>query len=637
MELQINPPRVRFSIRWKIILPFILLALVLGLGVVFLVNRQFGQADEVRFLRQLRDSGQQATDEVVRIEERLLEVQRTIANTEGVPEALALLQAERLRSIILQTMVNTDTDIAVILDREGTSLLAIRKRQPDAPVGDYTTLRGEGYYQDWPFVREILVGTGTSRDNIPEKQAGMQSIISGDSEYPVFFIGGPMIDEQGTVFGAVLVGRYLDNIVNDMAMVAGAHISIYNATSGDVLVTDFSENDLDVPTGMFIVPSLVDAARDPEADQEPYHTLQLAGNTYGEVLTPFVVRNGQLELGILGVSLLGGGESDIVAQQYQEQARSLILFGALALVLVVGTGMLVSFWVTRPLDEITHATTQVVSGNYDTVVPERGRDEFGALARTFNRMLTGIRDTTRYQSLLKQAPSLAIENEMRKTLAANDQILQGQTAKATLLHFEVRGLTSNGFNDQPTIVLEHLNAFLASVVEIINTHGGVVEEMSGQSVRAYFGVFPRQAPLPVSSLQATHAGMTLLDYLHEANEDRAAQGMAPLDLGIGIAAGWVVAGGVGALDRLQYAVLGDTVNIAQRILEATRAQRGGTLIISSETHHYLGSARDHFEFGRSGTLAMDDELGGIGVFEVQKRRQRLINDRTVETKILSDE
>jgi class 3 adenylate cyclase len=637
MEQQINPPRVRFSIRWKIILPFILLALVLGLGVVFLVNRQFGQADEVRFLRQLRDSGQQATDEVVRIEERLLEVQRTIANTEGVPEALALLQAERLRSIILQTMVNTDTDIAVILDREGTSLLAIRKRQPDAPVGDYTTLRGEGYYQDWPFVREILVGTGTSRDNIPEKQAGMQSIISGDSEYPVFFIGGPMIDEQGTVFGAVLVGRYLDNIVNDMAMVAGAHISIYNATSGDVLVTDFSENDLDVPTGMFIVPSLVDAARDPEADQEPYHTLQLAGNTYGEVLTPFIVRNGQLELGILGVSLLGGGESDIVAQQYQEQARSLILFGALALVLVVGTGMLVSFWVTRPLDEITHATTQVVSGNYDTVVPERGRDEFGALARTFNRMLTGIRDTTRYQSLLKQAPSLAIENEMRKTLAANDQILQGQTAKATLLHFEVRGLTSNGFNDQPTIVLEHLNAFLASVVEIINTHGGVVEEMSGQSVRAYFGVFPRQAPLPVSSLQATHAGMTLLDYLHEANEDRAAQGMAPLDLGIGIAAGWVVAGGVGALDRLQYAVLGDTVNIAQRILEATRAQRGGTLIISSETHHYLGSARDHFEFGRSGTLAMDDELGGIGVFEVQKRRQRLINDRTVETKILSDE
>ena len=156
MEKERETARVRFSIRWKIILPFILLALVLGLGVVLLVNRQFGRAEEVRFLRQLRDSGQQATDEVVRIEDRLLEVQRTIANTQGVPEALASLQSERLRNIILQTVVNTDTDVAVVLDREGTSLLAIRKRQPDAPIGDYTTLRGEGYYQDWPFVQVIL-------------------------------------------------------------------------------------------------------------------------------------------------------------------------------------------------------------------------------------------------------------------------------------------------------------------------------------------------------------------------------------------------------------------------------------------------------------------------------------------------
>jgi adenylate cyclase len=299
--------------------------------------------------------------------------------------------------------------------------------------------------------------------------------------------------------------------------------------------------------------------------------------------------------------------------------------------------MLVSFLVTRPLDEITHATSQIVAGNYETLVPERGGDEFGALARTFNRMLDGIRDETRFHSLLKQAPSLAIKSEMRKTLAASDQLLQGQTAKTTLLHLEVRGLTSNGYQDQPTVVLEHLNAFLLSVVDIINAHGGVVEEMSGQNLRAYFGVFPSQAPLPVSSLQATHAGMELLDYLYEVNEDRTAQGMAPLDLGIGIAAGWVVAGGLGALDRLQYTVLGDTVNIAQRILEATRAQRGGTLIISSETHHYLGNARNHFEFGRSGTLSLEHDLGDIGVFEVQKRRQRLIDPKPASTKVLDHE
>ncbi len=637
MEQQINPPRVRFSIRWKIILPFILLALVLGLGVVYLVNRQLGQADEVRFLRQLRDSGQQATDEVVRIEERLLEVQRTISNTQGVPEALALLQSERLRNIILQTVVNTDTDVAVVLDREGTSLLAIRKRRPDAPVGDYTTLRGEAYYKEWPFVNEILSPSSADSSQVPEKQAGLQSIFIAEEEYPVFFVGGPMIDEQGTVFGAVLVGSYLENIITDMAEAAGAHMSIYASISGELIATDFNESDLLGPSGLFLVPSLVDAARDPEGELPPFRTVQIAGSGYGEVLTPFTVRNGELELGILGISLLGGAGAEEIYQRYQEQAQTLILFGALALVLVVGTGMVVSFWVTRPLDEIAHATSQVVAGNYETIVPERGRDEFGVLAQTFNRMLDGVRQETRYHNLLKQAPSLVVESELRKTLAAGEDLVKGQTVKATVLHLEVRGLTSNGFHDQPTIVLDQVNAFLASVVDIINAHGGVVEELSGQQLKAYFGVFPRQAPLPVSSLQATHAGMELLDYLYEVNEERAAQGLAPLDMGIGVAAGWVIAGGLGALDRLQYTVLGDTVNIAQRILEATRAQRGGILIISSETHHYLGNARDHFTFGRTGTLSMDQELGDIGVYEVQRRRQRLIDPRPGDTKVLDDE
>jgi class 3 adenylate cyclase len=637
MEKERETPRVRFSIRWKIILPFMILALVLGLGVVFLVNRQFSQADEVRFLRQLRDSGQQAADEIVRVENRLLEVQRAIANTQGVPEALALLQSERLRNLILQTVVNTDTDVAVVLDREGTSLLAIRKRQPDAPLGDYTALRGEGYYQDWSFVQAILSNETINEGASLEKQAGLHSVQLDDDEVPVFFVGGPMIDEQGTVFGAVLVGRYLENFVADLAEAANAHINVYASRNGELIVTDLNEEDVSGTAGLFIVPSLIEAAREPDGSQQPYRTVRIADQPYGEVLTPFLVRNGEVELGILGVSLLGGTETDVVYQQYQEQAQALILFGALALVLVIGTGMLVSFWITRPLDEITSVTSQVIAGDYETLVPERGSDEIGVLARTFNNMLEGIREETRYRSLLQQAPSQAIESEMRKTLVEGGQLLQGQTAKGTILHLEVRGLTSNGYENQPTLVLEHLNAFLRSAIDIINTHGGVVEDMSGQVIRAYFGVFPRQAPLPVSSLQATHAGMELLDYMHEVNEDRAAQGLTPLDIGIGIAAGWVVAGGIGALDRLQYTVLGDTVNVAQRILEATRIQRGGTLIISAETHHYLGNAREHFEFGRSGSLSLGQELGDVGVYEVQKRRQRLIQSTPAEPKVLNDE
>ena len=99
-------PRVRFSLRWKIILPYIFLALVFALVATLFVNKLVVQAEAVRFLRQLRDCGQQAVDEVVRIEDRLLEIERAIAFTEGVPEAVALGNSEDLRDRIISTVIN---------------------------------------------------------------------------------------------------------------------------------------------------------------------------------------------------------------------------------------------------------------------------------------------------------------------------------------------------------------------------------------------------------------------------------------------------------------------------------------------------------------------------------------------------
>ena len=67
-----QPPRVRFSLLWKITLPFVLLAMLLGLGAALLVNDLLSQEETDRFLNQLIDAGQQATDAVVRSEIDLL-------------------------------------------------------------------------------------------------------------------------------------------------------------------------------------------------------------------------------------------------------------------------------------------------------------------------------------------------------------------------------------------------------------------------------------------------------------------------------------------------------------------------------------------------------------------------------------
>ena len=128
-------PRVRFSLRWKITLPYMLLALILGLGTTLLINRLYAEREQERFLLLLGDSGQQAADGVVRVERDLLEVERLVANTSGVLEAVTASNAEDLRALILPLVVNAQMDMVVVLDATGTSLVAVR-HDPGSAEGD---------------------------------------------------------------------------------------------------------------------------------------------------------------------------------------------------------------------------------------------------------------------------------------------------------------------------------------------------------------------------------------------------------------------------------------------------------------------------------------------------------------------
>ncbi len=616
------PVRVRLSIRWKIILPFMLLALLLGLGAVILINRQSSQADQVRFLRQLRDSGQQAADEVVRIEARLLEIERILANTEGVPEAVALADAEELRNILLQTVVNSATDVAVVLDRLGNSLLAIRRSSPAAQA-DYVTLRGEGFYSGWAFVQEVLAfepGAGEEDDLM--KLAGIEALDLGGEQVPVFFIAGPLIDEQGTVFGAVLVGKYFTNFIDALGERANAHISIYGQGTGELLASDFSPEDPKEPAGLTLGEDLARQVVDSASSEEPFRTITVAGQLYGEVLTPLVARNHELQLGILGISLLGGEDADAASEQLQQQSNDLILFAALSLVLVIGIGWLVSAWITRPLDELTSASQSVATGNLATLIPVGGSDEIGVLASSFNRMLEGIQQEERFRDLVNQTTTEAARHELRQTLADGENLLKGTQTRAAVLYAFLQGIEEGA---DPVTIISDLNHAYRSMLPILNSHAGIVESFGGVGMRAYFGILPRSLPLAVSSLQAVHAGMALLDFIRELNEARTAAGQVPLDLSIGVCTGMVVAGGVDALGQVRLTALGPASDQAQVIARVAGTNPGSTLLISMDAHHALQSAWDHFKFGRRGELPLNEGDQRLGVIEVLGRSTRLID------------
>jgi class 3 adenylate cyclase len=615
--------RVRFSLRWKITLPFMFLALMLAMGAIVIVNRLSVESEQLQFLRQLLDSGQQATDEVVRIEERLLEVERAVANTEGVVPAVALGDAEELRQKILGLIINSRVDVAVILERDGTSLLTSRRTGAEIPE----ILRGEGFYSDWRFVRQVLqLDSGSSAvvDEVGEKQVGLESIRLGDDEVQVLFIAAPLLNESGTILGAVLTGAYLDNVVEQLSQSARTAIAFYDARTGELLGTTFEDSSTWDPVGLALSPELIEIARDVNRDEDPYRTIKVAGKTYGEIITPFTVRQGTVELGMLGVALYGAEDPDLAYETYQKRITSIIVVAALALVLVVSVGLYLSHTITRPLIDIAEASAQVAAGDLTTQVAARSGDEVGLLGKAFNRMVEDLREGAVYRSLLSRTMSPEMREELRKTMQKGESFHQGQVGRGTVLYAEIRGIAFEESEKDPTGLMRALNEYYASLSEIVHQHGGVVHAFDGRSLTAIFGILPRNLPPQVSALQAIHAGFEMLSAVRAIQITADMDSPPTWDIGVGLSTGTVLSGGLVTEDQMHYTVIGDALQIAEAIQRITRASASTRLVIDQQTYRYLRSVRSQFEFGREGQVQVEELGKEVKVYEVSDRSSRLL-------------
>ena len=602
-----DPPRMRFSLRWKITLPYMLLALILGLGGTLLVNRLYAEREQERFLLLLGDSGQQAADGVVRIERHLLEVERAVANTTGVLEALTANNAEALFELVLPVVVNTGVDNVAVLDASGRTLLAVR-HFPGAAQGDYERLRGENFYAEWEAVKALLAGGAGAAG---EKTAGLEIVQVGNQPVGLFFVAGPVVGADGQAVGAVLVGLYAPTLVHVVGEDAGANVSLYDQAGLIVGSTLEPES----PQDMSLTSDILATFGVERPLQSPVRRIYIGGITYGEVLTPFLAHEGTQQLGVLGVSLL---ERSL---PMTTNVSTVILFGALALILIVGIGLLVSNSITQPLVRIAAASTLVATGNLQTRVPEGGGDEIGILARTFNRMVDGLREGLMYHDLLGRAVAPEVREQMRRTLAGEGESRKAQVLRATILFVGLH--PGSGWEDkdekQAGEVLDALNAFLAGALPRIAQHGGVVHRFDGEELMAFFGVLPRSLPPAVSALQATHAGVELTQMVRDLNDERAETGSPPLEVSVGVATGRVVAGGLGTRERLEYMLVGDSVTQAEQIQQVARDTGGSRMLISEATHRALGPARGHFVFGRYGEVRVKGGEKPLMIHEVTGR------------------
>jgi adenylate cyclase len=270
------------------------------------------------------------------------------------------------------------------------------------------------------------------------------------------------------------------------------------------------------------------------------------------------------------VFLLGIGALAI-AVLVDPGGESVRRIGASVLFLSVGgltVGLLTTTFAARsvaePLESIRSALAEVERGRIEVAVPVEDGSEVGLLQAGVNRMVAGLREHERLRDLFGRHVG---EDVARRALERGVS-LGGEIREAAVLFVDVVGSTALASSRPPHEVVGMLNAFFGVVVTVVQDHGGWVNKFEGDAALCVFG-----APLAIDDAEgaALAAGRELRDRLIAELPD--------LPAGIGISAGPIVAGNIGAEERFEYTVIGDAVNEAARLTELAK-QRQGRLLAS---------------------------------------------------------
>jgi adenylate cyclase len=238
---------------------------------------------------------------------------------------------------------------------------------------------------------------------------------------------------------------------------------------------------------------------------------------------------------------------------------------------------------------------------------------FAAVAIERAQLAEKIEQERKIRSKMERYHSPAVIDEIVKGVIAADET-EIRNADVSILFADISGFTTVSETKKPEEVSEFLSNFFTAAVDAIFAYGGTLDKFIGDAVMAFFG-----APIPQDDHadRAIMAGLMMQERIDEWNAERAQSGLPPVRIRIGINSGPAVVGNVGTEKRVDYTVLGSSVNIASR-LESGVAQPGQLVISQNTLDRVIGS----FDTEPLGEFALKGLQQKMPVFAV-KMAQRV--------------
>ena len=247
-----------------------------------------------------------------------------------------------------------------------------------------------------------------------------------------------------------------------------------------------------------------------------------------------------------------------------ELHSGVIIVSVMLLIIAFIITMSLSRLILNPLKNLTEASKRIQEGDYKSRVGIVTSDELGELADSFNDMADSLAE----KEFMRDTFGKVVDPEVRDYLmsgagrASLGETLGGETREVTVLFCDIRSFTAMSEKMAAAEVVSLLNRYFTALGQCITAHHGIINKYIGDAIMAIFGA-------PVASQNSAEdaflAAMDMRKALVQVNKEFIEDGLPELKFGIGIHTGPVFAGTIGAENRMEYTVIGDTVNTASRL------------------------------------------------------------------------
>jgi len=263
----------------------------------------------------------------------------------------------------------------------------------------------------------------------------------------------------------------------------------------------------------------------------------------------------------------------------------------------------IRFVISRPVSRLLENFEKVRNGNYDSKIPITAQNELGKLMEGFNLMVDGLKD----REFVRDTFGKYISPEVAElVLKGKHHSLSGEEMEATILFTDIEGYTTMVEKSTPSEIVELLNEYFNDILEIISRNYGVVNKFIGDAVLAFFNL---PVADPNHSINAVKAA---IEIIRLTNSKKYLEKFS-IRTRIGINTGPVIAGNIGTKNRMEFTVIGDTVNIAQR-LEAYNKELNSSILIGGSTFR---AVKNEFTCKPAGEVSLKGKHDKIQAFIVE--------------------